>query len=150
MRRDEEVLSFGHAQIGDRSRCPDPLPVGLQHLSHGRTGDHDTARMQPFGEEVAARVLGVSEVEVGRVVDQSPVGLFGHVGVEAPVARLHVVGGDPLTLGHDEAEGAVGVAEHQEGVRALGVHHLLGTTQDVAQRGAERGHVDVQDVIRWT
>ena len=47
--------------------------------------------MQSLGQQVAAGVLGVDQVEVGDVVDQPPVGLLGHVQVEAAVAGLHVV-----------------------------------------------------------
>src|SRR5664280_1175620 len=53
-------------------------------------------------------MLGVDQIEVGDVVNEPAIGLFGHILVEAPVARLHVVNGDPhppvgtlLNLGAD-------------------------------------------------
>ena len=48
----------------------------LEHLAHRRARHEDAARVQALGEQVAARVLGVGEVEVGDVVDEPPVGLL--------------------------------------------------------------------------
>ena len=81
--------------------------------------------MQALGEQVAPRVLGVGEVEVGDVVDEAAVGLLRHVLVEAAVAGLHVVDGHPHPLGHHRGDAGVGVAEHQHRVRPLLEQHLL-------------------------
>jgi len=77
-------------------------------------------------------VLRVDEVEVGYVVDDAAVGLLGDVGVEAPVAGLHVVEGDLHALGHDAGEAAVGVAEDEDCVRVLLPEHLLALGDDAS------------------
>ena len=94
--------------------------------------------MKALGEQVAAGVLGVDEVEVRHVVDHPPVGLLGDVLVEAAVARLHVVDGDPHALGHQRRDAAVRVAEHEHGVGLLGEQNLLGPDQRLAEHVSER------------
>jgi len=59
---------------------------------------------------VAAGVLGVNEVEVGDVVDDSSVGFFGDVEIEAAVTGFHVEDGDVHAFGDVGGEAGVGVA----------------------------------------
>ena len=114
---DEEVAARASSPAGPaRPRPRSAVAVGVEDLAHRRPGEEDAARVQTLGEQVAPGVLGVDEVEVGHVVDEAPVGLLGHVLVEAAVAGLHVVDGDPHALRHDGGDAAVGVAEHEDGV----------------------------------
>ena len=81
--------------------------------------------MQALGEQVAAGVLGVDEVEVGHVVDDAAVGLLGDVLVEAAVAGLHVVDGDPHPLGHHGGDASCWCRRASARRRVAPQQHLL-------------------------
>ncbi len=121
---DEEVAAAARARGVQDVRGLDLRTEVLQHLPHGRAGQEDAPGVQPLGEQVAPGVLGVDEVEVGDVVDQPPVGLLRHVLVEAAVAGLHVVDGDPHPLGHQRGDAAVGVAQDEDRVGSFREQHL--------------------------
>ena len=111
--------------------------VGMQHLSHGRTGDVHALLGQSALVQVLARMLGVGEVDVGDDVDDAAVGLFGQALVLASVARLHVEDGDVETFCADHRQARVGVAQHKHGVGTRGCHQLVRRVDDVAAGGAE-------------
>ena len=92
--------------------------------------------------------LGLASVHVGDDVHNAAVGLLGQALVLAPVAGLHVEDGDVQALGPDDAEAAVGVAQHQHGIGLGGDHQLVALGNDVAhglaQVTAHGLHVDVR------
>ena len=94
--------------------------------------------MNPLRQEVAAGVLGIDEVEVGDVVNKSPIGLLGNVLVEAAVAGFHVIDGNVHALGHHCGNAAVRVAQHEDGIGLLGLEDLLRLDQGFAQHMTQR------------
>ncbi len=92
--------------------------------------DHDIAGVfRPSGEPLDGEVLDGGFVgrkkEVGGVVDENPVDLLGHGPVEAAQAGLDVDDGDAeLRSGEGAGEGAVGIAEDDDG--AGGVREQVG------------------------
>ena len=148
VRGDQEVaarLRPSRARTSEASIC------GRKCSSTSRMGEPVSMirrGCRPSAEQVPSGVLGVDEVEVGHVVDEPAVGLLRDVLVEAAVARLHVVDGDPHPLGHHRGDAGVGVAEHEHGVRPLGGEHPLGADERAAQDRAERRGVHLQVVVR--
>lgn len=61
----------------------------------------------------------VAKVEVGDVVDQTPVRLLGNILVEAAIAGLHVEYGDAESLRHHGGEAAVRVPEYENCIGTL-------------------------------
>ena len=121
--------------------------VAVQHLRHRRAGHVGAFLGKARVGQVAARVLAVGHIHVADDIHDAAVGLFGKALVLAAVAGLHVEDGDMETLGADDAEAAVGVAQHQYGVGLNLNHQLVALGYDVAHRLAEilaHGfHVDV-------
>ena len=123
------------------------LEVVVEHFGHGAAGDVGA----PLGEagvgQVAAGVLAVGHIDVGDDVHNAAVGLLGQALVLAPVAGLHMEDGDMQALGPDDAQAAVGVAQHQHGIGPDGDHQLVALGYDVAhglaQVIAHGFHVDV-------
>ena len=68
--------------------------------------------------------LGLASVHIGDDVHNTAVGLLGQALVLAAVAGLHVKDGDVQALGPDDAQAAVGIAQHQHGI-GLGGDQLL-------------------------
>ena len=104
--------------------------------------------MDPLGQQVTAGVLGVDEVEIGHMVHQASVGLFRHVLVEAAVAGLQVVDGYAHPLGHHRRDAAVGVTQHDNGIRPFFEQHLLGPDQGLPKNSTQGRGVDAQPMIR--
>ncbi len=146
--RDQVVAAATQAKPFESRRPLDLTVVRSEHLSHRRPGDERSPRRQALREQVPSGVLGVAEVEVGDVVDESAVRLLGHILVEAAVARLHVEDRDPQPLRHDGSDTAVGVPQDEHGIRTLFQEHRLDAGEYPAQNGTERGRVDVQEVVR--
>lgn len=119
----------------------------VEDLFHGAAGEVDPAVWKSFGDEMAAGVFGVDEVEIGDVVDDAAVDLFGDVEVVAAVAGLHVENRDVHALGHVGGEAGVGVAENEQGIGLFEFEKLLGFFQDVADGFAKRGGAGVHEVV---
>ncbi len=92
-------------------------------------------------------MLAVGHVHVGDDVHNAAVGLLGQALVLAPVASLHVEDGDVQALGANDAQAAVGVAQHQHGIGLGGDHQLVALGNDIAhglaQVIAHGLHIDV-------
>lgn len=112
--------------------CKNLIEVRAKHLGHGRAGDVGALRGAARVPEVAPRVLGVGQVDVGDDVDDAAVGLLGQALVLAAVARLHVEDGDVQALGGYGREAGVRVAEHQQGLGLDLPHEVVGARDDVA------------------
>ena len=140
------------AELGQDVGGLDLVQVGAQDLGHGRAGDVGALGGAAGVLEVAARVLGIGQVDVGDHVDDAAVGLLGQALVLAAVARLHVEDGDVQALGRDGGQAAVGVAQDQQRVGLHLDHELVARGDDVADGLAQvRAHgvqVDVRVVQR--
>ena len=98
--------------------------VLVEDLRHGGAGDVDPLLGQAALVEVLSRVLGVAQVHIGDDIHDPAVGLLGQALVLTAVTGLHVENGDVQTLGADDAEAGIGVAQHQNGVGPE-LHHEL-------------------------
>jgi hypothetical protein len=76
---DQEVTVLVEAHLTQDVGGLDLGAVVVQHLAHRGSGQHDPARLDPLGEQVAPRMFGVNEVEVGDVVNEPAIGLLGHI-----------------------------------------------------------------------
>jgi len=140
------------AELGEDVGGLDLNQICAQDLGHGRARDVGALGRAAGVLEVAARVLGVGQVDVGDHVDDTAVGLLGQALVLAAVAGLHVEDGDVEPLGRDGGQAAVGVAKDQERVGPHLDHQLVGGRDDVAdglaQVRANGVQVDVRVVQR--
>ena len=151
--RGEQHVALGlQAELGEDIGALNLAQVGAQDLGHGRARDVGALGRAAGILEVAARVLGVGQVDVGDHVDDAAVGLLGQALVLAAVARLHVEDWDVQALGRDGGKAAVGVAQDQQRVGLHLDHELVGGRDDVAdglaQVGAHGVQVDVRVVQR--
>ena len=143
----KDVLALLQAQTLVDVRGFDLLQVVMQYLGHGATCHIGTLLGQTTVREVATGMLRISHVHIADDIDDATIGLLGQTFVLATVASLHVEDGDVQTLGADDAEAAVGVAQNQDGIR-LDLHHeLIALGDDVAhglaQVVADGVHVDL-------
>ena len=147
--RGEEHVALGlKAELGEDIRGFDFVKVRAQDLRHGRPGDVGALRGAAGVLEVAARVLGVGQVDVGDHVDDAAVGLLGQALVLAAVARLHVEDGDVQALGRDGGQAAVGISQDQQRVGMHLNHELVTRGDDVAHGLAQVGAHGVQVDVR--
>ena len=131
-------------ELGEDIRSLDLVQVGTKDLCHGRARDIGALRGAAGVPEVAARVLGVCQVDVGDHVDDAAVSLLGQALVLAAVARLHVEDGDVEPLGRDGGKAAVGVAQDEKRVGLHLNHELIARGDDVAHGFAQVGAHGVQ------
>ncbi len=99
--------------------------VVVQYFSHRGTRDISPLLRKAAVGKVAPGVLGIGHIHIGDDVHYAAVGLLGEALVLAAVAGLHMEDRDMETLGPDDAEAAVGVAEHEDCVRLGGYHKLV-------------------------
>jgi hypothetical protein len=144
----QEIALRWQAEPFEHGGRLDLRSVVFQHFAHGGASEQDSPGVDAFGEQVAAGVFGVDEVEVGDVVDKPAVGFLWHVFVEAPIARFHVVDGDPHPLRHHRCDAAVRVAEDQQCVWSFLLQYLFGADQGFPEYPAEGGGVHLEQVIR--
>lgn len=104
----------------------------MEYLGHGGTADISTLRSDARGVEVAAGMLGVTDIYVRDDVNDATVGLFGEAFVKASVACLHVEDGDVEALCADDRQTRVGVAKHEYGIGFSLDHQFIAGGNDVA------------------
>ena len=144
--REQDVAALFQPQALMHRAGLDIGQVVVQHLGHGRAGHIGALRGHAAGVQVAAGVLRVAQVHIRDDVHDAAVRLLRQALVEAAVAGLHVEDGDVQSLGGDDGEAAVRIAQHQHGIR-LQAHHLLVAGGDdvadgFAQVAAHGIHVD--------
>lgn len=142
--RKQHVALELQTELGEDIRSLDLVQVGTKDLCHGRARDIGALRGAAGVPEVAARVLGVCQVDVGDHVDDAAVSLLGQALVLAAVARLHVEDGDVEPLGRDGGKAAVGVAQDEKRVGLHLNHELIARGDDVAHGFAQVGAHGVQ------
>lgn len=142
--RKQHVALGLQTELGEDIRSLDLVQVGTKDLCHGRARDIGALRGAAGVPEVAARVLGVCQVDVGDHVDDAAVSLLGQALVLAAVARLHVEDGDVEPLGRDGGKAAVGVAQDEKRVGLHLNHELIARGDDVAHGFAQVGAHGVQ------
>ena len=106
--------------------------VLVQHLRHRAAGDVGPLLRQAAVCQIAACVLAVGHIYIGDYVHYPAVCLLRQALVLAAVACLHMEDRDMEPLGADDAEAAVGVAQHEDCIRPCGHHQLVACVYDVA------------------
>ncbi len=92
-------------------------------------------------------MFGVNQVEIGDMVDDAAVDLFGDVEIEAAVAGFHVEDGDVHPFCHISRQAGIGIAQDQHGVRHLFPQHLLRFADDIADGGTQGRGVYFKEII---
>ena len=135
MAADDEIAVVLQRELLQDRRFLDLRLVVTQYLAHRRTGlDHRVWRASLL-QEVAARVLGIGQIDVGDVIDDLAIDLLRHALVEAAVAGLHVEDRDLAPLGRDRGQTAVGVAEQKQCVRLLLLEYRIDPRDHIADGG---------------
>ena len=126
----------------------DLVEVFVQHLRHGAAGHIRALLGQAAVRQIAPRVFGIAQVHVRDDVHDAAVGLLRQALVLAAVARLHVENRDVQSLRADDGQAAVGIAQHQHGIRLDGDHQIIGFGDNIAhgltQRIAYRIQIDLR------
>lgn len=130
--REQDILSLFQTQAGVDIGGFDLLQILMQYLRHGRTSDVGALFRQAGVCQIAAGVLGISHVHIGDDIHDAAVGLLRQALILAAVAGFHVEDGNVQPLGPNDAQAAVGVAQHQHSVRLDGDHQLVALGDDVA------------------
>ena len=137
--RQQNVLALLETQtLVDIGRL-DFFQILMQHLGHGGAGHIGALLRQPGIGQIAACVLRIGHVHIGDDIHDAAVCLLRQTLILAAVTSLHVEDGNVQTLCADDAQAAVGVAQHQHGVRLDGDHQLVALRDDVAHGLAQVG-----------
>ncbi len=145
----DEIAPRFQVQARQHFRGVDPVAIMAQHLGHRGSRQGNALVGHTFGQQVPPRVFRIDQVEVGDVIDQLAVGLFGHVAVEAAVARLHMVDRDIHAPGHDGRDRGIRVAQDQDGIGFFVRQDLLRLGQDGPQGLAQTAPPGAQEVVRF-
>ena len=149
MSREEDVFAFFEAEALMDVGSHDLVEVHVQDFGHRRACDIGTFFRQPAVGEVAPGMFGVRQINVADDVDDAAVGLFRQALILAAVSGLHVEDRNMQAFRADHGETAVGVTEHEDGIRFELSHQLVGTRDDVAHGFAEVGADGVQIDFRF-
>ena len=148
MTTDNKVLALLKVELRQDVRGLNLVHVLHQDFVHWRTCHVNVAMGQAFAQEVAARVLGVDQVEVGDMVNDAAVNLFWHIEVKGTVSRLHVVDWNLHALGHNASDCRIGVTQDEHGVGLFLQEDLFHADQGFAQDVAQGGGVHIEVVVR--
>src|SRR5690554_1343756 len=110
-------LAFFQSQAIQHVRRLNALTEVVQHFKHGAAGFDHPVRRQAFAQQVIPGDGAVGQVDVCRVVHNTPVDLFRYPHIKATVAGFHVEGGNLAALGGNHRHAAVGIAQYQQGFR---------------------------------
>ena len=62
-------------------------------------------------------MFGVNQVIVSDVINDAPVGFFGHIFIKTAVSGLHVENGNMQALSHVGSKTGIGITQYKEGIR---------------------------------
>lgn len=104
----------------------------VKNFRHWRTGDIGAFIRKTAVGEVAAGMLAICHVNIGDYIHDTAVCLFGKAFVFTAVACFHVEDRDMETLGTNDTEATVGVAEYENAVRFGLYHEFVAPGDDIA------------------
>ena len=142
-----EVFFFLEVEAIEYGGFLDFWCVELQNFPHRTAGADDLIWRQAFAEKVLARDLAVGEIDIRDVVDYAPVNFLGYAKIEAAVARFHVEDGNLAALGCYGCQGAVGVAQNENGFGLIGFERLVDLDDYISNRFSGCRARSVQEVI---
>ena len=144
----QDILALLKSQPGVDVRGLDLREILMQYFRHRRAGHVCALLREPAVCQVTAGVLRIRHVHVGDDVHDAAVGLLRQALVLAAVASFHVEDRDVQPLRAYHAQAAVGIAQHEHGIRLHSNHQLVALVDDIAHRLAEvrtHGiHVDIR------
>ena len=135
--REQYVLSFLQAKAFMNVTRLNLSKVIMQYFCHGAACYVGTFLGQTAVCKIAAGVLAVGHVDITYDIYNTAVSLLWQALILAAVTGFHVEDGDMQALGTYHAEAAVGITQHQNGIR-IGLHHQLITlVYDVTHGGTK-------------
>ena len=135
--REEDVLAFLQSQTLVYVTGLNLVQVLVEHFGHWGAAHIGSLWGYTAGIEVTAGVLAVADVHVGDDIYDSAVGLLWKAFVEAAVTGFHVEDRDVESLGSDDAEAGVGVAQYEDGIGLDLDHEFVTLVYDVAHGGSQ-------------
>src|SRR5260221_12451851 len=145
-----EVFAALEPKLLQDRRLVDRARMLGQDLLHGRARLQHRFRTNAFGEEIAAPVCRVDQIDFRGMVDDGPVHFLGHALVEAPVPGFHMEDRNPEPLGRDDRETAIRIAEEKQGIGLLLAHPLVGLRDDVGNGLRRRFASRAQEMVGLT
>src|SRR5262249_41381909 len=115
----KDVVVRLQSKAGECIRSFDLRLVIRKNFAHWTTDLDDLIGRQTLGEKVFTLNGRIRQINVGHVVGDSAVDLFGYPLVEAAITCLHVENRHLTALRSDGGETAIGIAEHQECVESV-------------------------------
>lgn len=146
--REQNVLTLFQSQTCMNIGSLDLFQILMQHFSHGRTGHIGALLRQTGVRQIAAGVLGISHIHIRDDVHNTTVGFFGQTLILATVACFHMEDGNMQTFCTDDRQAAVGITQHQHGIRLDGNHELVAFRDDIAHTYAEMKGLNTQQIIK--
>ncbi len=121
--------------------------IVVQHFCHRGACDIGAFLGQTGIGKIAAGMFAIGKVDIGDDVDNAAIGFLRQTLVLASVASLHVEDGDVESLGADDAQTRIGVAQDKHSIWLYLYHQLVALGDDVAHRLAQVNahgfHIDV-------
>ena len=106
----------------------------LDHLPHRTAGCNDLIGRQALTQQIFPCDCAIGQVDIRRMIDNSPVDLFRHPEIEAAISRLNMKDWNLATLGGDCRETAVGIAQYQNSVGRVLLKNPVDIDDDAANR----------------
>ncbi|MCY1437591.1 hypothetical protein D9M71_537580 [compost metagenome] len=118
-----------------------------KHLEHRATGLDHHVRRKPLAKQVIPGDGAIGQVDVGSMVDNSPVDLFRHTHVKAAIARFHVESRNLAALGRNDGHAAVSVPQHQQCLGLDLSQHAIDGNDHIANGFRAGGTSCVEEVV---
>jgi len=145
---DHEELAGLQFKTGQHIRLLNAIPVVVQHLAHWAAGLYHHIGRKPLAQQVIAGDGAVGQIDVGSVIDDTPVDFFRHAHVETAIARLHVEGRNLAALGRDHRHTTVSVAKHQHRIRHFCRQNTIDRDDHFADRFSAACARCIEEMIR--
>lgn len=111
---DQEKLPLFQTQFSQDSATINFFFIIVQNLKDWIAGNKDPVGIDPLPQKIGPTPLGIGHQDVATMIDDATVHFLGHSVIKASVASLHVIDGNPHTLGHDRGKGAVGIPQDEQ------------------------------------
>jgi len=120
-----------------------------QDLAHRRAGFYHCFRAQTFREKISASMLGIRQVNVAYVIDDTAVNFFRHALVKTSIARFHMKYRDLASFRWNCDQTTVRIAKKQQCVGLFLREHLIRVRDDIAYRSRKTFGRSAQEIVRF-